>query len=83
MSHSKRRAQGQSYYFDAVNHRAVKYVHACVVCGHRGFDAAAAEHEPNRHLVAELQHLYHPLKLNAAGQCSACAGQLAARSAGT
>jgi hypothetical protein len=83
MSHSKKRAHGQSYYFDAVNQRAAKYVWACAICGHRGFDAVAAEHEPNRHLVAELRHLYSPLQLNAAGQCSTCAAQVAQRSAGT
>ncbi len=82
MSHSKRQAQGQSYYFDAVNHRAAKYVHACAVCGRRGFDASAVEDEPNRHLVAELHHLYSPLQLNAAGQCDVCGGQLAAPQAG-
>jgi hypothetical protein len=74
MSHSKRRAKGQSYYFDAVNPRAAaKYVRACRVCGYRGFDPAAIVNEPNRYLVAELQHLYEPLTLNESGICEACA----------
>jgi hypothetical protein len=76
MSHSKRRAKGRSYYFDAVNTAAgAKYVRACRVCGHRGFDPAALENEPNRHLVEELQHLYKPLALNAGGLCDVCAVQ--------
>ncbi len=76
MSHSKKRAKGQSYYFDAVNAAAAaKYVRACRVCDHRGFDPAALENEANRHVVAELQHLYVPLPLNAAGLCDVCAGQ--------
>ena len=74
MSHSKKRAKGQSYYFDAVNAAAAaKYVRACSACGHCGFDPSALENEPIRHLVAELQHLYEPLPLNAAGLCDVCA----------
>jgi len=74
MSHSKKRAKGQSYYFDSVNAAAAaKYARACRICGHRGFDPAALEDEPNRHLVAELQHLYGPLALNKAGLCDVCA----------
>ncbi len=76
MSHSKKRANGQSYYFDSVNAAAAaKYVRACSACQHRGFDPAALDDEPNRHLVAELQHLYRPMALNAAGLCDVCAGK--------
>jgi len=84
MSHSKYRAKGQSYYFDKVNTAAgAKYVRACAVCGHRGFDPAALENEPNRHLVAELLHAYQPLALNGAGLCEVCAAQMAKHTDGT
>ena len=72
--HGKKRAKGQSYYFDHVNATgAAKYVRACRACGHRGFDPAAIEHEPNRHVVAELRHLYEPLALDGSGLCDVCA----------
>ena len=76
MSHSKRRARGQSYYLDAVNPKVRKYLRVCRQCEHVGIDPRilSGELAATLYLFAreELARLYEPLSLNDAGICDAC-----------
>lgn len=79
MSHSKRRARGQSYYLDRVNPEVRKYVRVCRQCEHVGIDPRVHSGELAATMYPfareELLRRYGPLPLNDAGICDACCSE--------
>lgn len=83
MSHSKFHKRGQSLYIKNWNPEAQKYIHACCLCGRKGYSPSIEDADfsntPERTAIyTELTKMFtSALPLDSYGRCEDCANRQA------